>query len=498
MDGTEVIAEHKAPTSINVSSGIVTAIHTVLQRSGVAPDRIRGVMVGTTQFTNAFVERRGLVEVGVIRIALPATRALPPMIDWPDDIAAAVGRHHYLVGGGYQFDGRPIADLDEAAILNAARDMKRKGLRAVAVSGVFSPVNADMEERAAAIIRNEIRDVAVTMSSSIGRIGLLERENAAIMNASLAELSTHVMASFRAALEELRIEAPFHISQNDGTLMSADFAEKYPVLAFASGPTNSMRGAAYLSGLKDALVADVGGTTTDIGMLVSGFPRESSVIVDVGGVRTNFRMPDILVLGLGGGSHVKRNGVIKVGPQSVGFRLTEFARVFGGNQLTTTDVAVAAGYADIGDRGRVSDLSAELVNETIECIHRMIEEGVDRMKTSHQPVPLVLVGGGAVLINRDIAGASEVVVPPHASVANAIGASIAHVGGEVDKLYSYEDWGREGALDEAKQEAVELAVAAGALRETVEIVDVEELPLSYIPGKTVRLRVKAAGSLETC
>jgi N-methylhydantoinase A/oxoprolinase/acetone carboxylase beta subunit len=497
MDGREVKAAHKAPTTVNVSDGIVAAIENVLNTSAVAPGDVQNVMVGTTHFTNAFVERKHLLEVGVLRLALPATRGLPPMIDWPENIASTIGKHHYLVKGGYEFDGRLISPLDEEAIEEAAKDMRKKGLRAVAINCVFSPVNAAMEERAEEIVRNEIPDVNISLSSRIGRIGLLERENAAIMNASLAELSTNVVSSFHEALARLKITAPFYISQNDGTLMSAEFVEKYPVLTFASGPTNSMRGAAYLSGLKDALVADIGGTTTDIGMLVNGFPRESSVTVDIGGVRTNFRMPDILAMGLGGGSLVKANGQVKVGPQSVGFRLTEEALVFGGKQLTATDIAVAAGYADIGDRSNLSKLSSELIDESVNEIHQMLEEWIDRMKTSADPVPLVLVGGGSVLINRDIAGVSELIIPEHAGVANAIGASIAQVGGEVDKIYTYEQFGRDEAIEDAKKEAKKNAVEAGADEATIEIIDFDETPLAYMPGNAVRLRVKVAGELGT-
>jgi len=137
---------------------------------------------------------------------------------------------------------------------------------------------------------------------------------------------------------DLGIVAPLYLTQNDGTLMSADFAEMYPVLTFASGPTNSMRGAAFLSGLKDAMVVDIGGTTSDIGALTHGFPREASVAVDIGGVRTNFRMPDVFSFGLGGGSIVRQD-LLRIGPQSVGYRLTKEALVFGGDTLTTTDIA---------------------------------------------------------------------------------------------------------------------------------------------------------------
>ena len=81
-------------------------------------------------------------------------------------------------------------------------------------------------------------------------------------------------------------------------------AARFPVHCFASGPTNSLRGAAFLSGLEDAMVVDVGGTTSDVGCLRHGFPREANNNVEVGGVRTAFRMPDLLSIGLGGGTLV--------------------------------------------------------------------------------------------------------------------------------------------------------------------------------------------------
>ena len=496
MDGMDVLAAHKSPTTENVSDGIVGAIGTVLSGSDVAPADIEGVMIGTTHFTNAFVERRGLLPVGIIRIALPSSRGIMPLTDWPVDISTAVGQQHFLVKGGYQYDGRVADELDESAVAEAARAIHKSGIKSIAITGLFSPVNAAMELRAEEIVRNEAPDSIITLSSKIGRIGILERENAAVMNASLADLSTEVVESFRTALKKLEITAPFYISQNDGTLMNAQFVEKYPVLTFASGPTNSMRGAAYLSGLKDALIADIGGTTTDIGMLLNGFPRESSITVDIGGVRTNFRMPDVLALGLGGGSFVNEtDSGVAVGPKSMGYRLTEQAMVFGGETLCATDLAVAAGYADIGDKSRVAGISASVVEGGIKRIHQIVADGVDRMKTSADPMPLVLVGGGAVLIRDDIPGTADTIIPENAGVANAIGASIAQVSGETDRVFAYDASGREEAMEIAKTEARERAVEAGADPSTIEILDIEEVPLAYMPGGATRIRVKVAGDL---
>lgn len=494
MRGTEVVAKIKTPTTEDVTSGITTALNHVLDVSGTSTTDIAGVMIGTTHFTNAVVERRRLKPTAAVRLGLPATAALPPMVDWPDDLADTLGRHTYLCHGGHEFDGREISKFDPDEIRTVAADIASKGIDSIAVSSVFSPVNQEMEHRAAEILTAEVPGASVTISSEIGRIGLLERENAAILNACLRNLARETVAAFKRAIAELGIEAPLYLTQNDGTLMSADFAELYPVLTFASGPTNSMRGAAFLSGLKDAMVVDVGGTTSDIGALTHGFPREASVAVDIGGVRTNFRMPDVFSFGLGGGSLVRQDP-LRIGPQSVGYRLSQEALVFGGEILTTSDIAVAAGVADFGDRGRVAHLDPQLVRDAMNLIQSMAETAVDRMKTSAADVPVIVVGGGSVLIAKPISGASEMVKPPHYEAANAVGAAIAQISGEVDRVYSLESMSRDAALDDAKSEATSKAIEAGADPATVMIVDVEDVPLAYLPGNATRIRVKAVGDL---
>ncbi|MGO8145567.1 hydantoinase/oxoprolinase N-terminal domain-containing protein [Rhizobium leguminosarum] len=494
MDGPLVLGACKSPTTSDVGSGIVAVLKQVLSMTGVSVAEIQAVMIGTTHFTNAVVERKRLLEVAAIRLGLPATKALPPITDWPKDLADTLGRHTFMVRGGNEFDGRKIAPLDEPEILRIAGEIRSRGLTAASITSVFSPVTPDMELRAAEILGNEIPGLSISLSHEVGRVGFLERENASVMNASLADLSRKVVNSFRNALKELAINAPFYISQNDGTLMVPDYVERYPVLTFASGPTNSMRGAAMLAGEKEAMVVDIGGTTSDVGMLMQGFPRESAVAVDIGGVRTNFRMPDVLAIGLGGGSIVRDDGA-RIGPDSVGYEITSRALIFGGDTLTTTDIIVAAGLEDIGDRSRVAHISARTIETALDTIHRMADEAVDRMKTSAEPLPVILVGGGSILISRDLPSASRVIRPENASVANAIGAAIAQVGGEVDRIFSLEGTSRDIVLGGAKREAEERAVKAGAEAGTVKIMDIEEVPLAYLPGSATRIRVKAIGDL---
>ena len=350
-------------------------------------------------------------------------------------------------------------------------------------------------------ITEEAPELDISLSSEIGRLGLLERENAAIVNACLRPLAEHTVAGLARALVELGLDCPLHVSQNDGTLMSADYARRYPVATFASGPTNSMRGAAFLSGIRDGVVVDVGGTTSDIGVLVHGFPREASTAVSVAGVRTNFRMPDVMSLGLGGGSLVRsRNGLrseVTVGPDSVGYELTERALVFGGDELTATDVAAAAGMADIGAAASVGELNPALVSDAVECMQDMLAEVVEQMKTSADPVPVVVVGGGGVLVRDGLAGASETIRPSHFSVASAIGAAIAQVGAETDRVYSMAEMTRDEAMAEARSATAQRAVDAGADPDTVEITDIDEIPLTYLPSNAIRIRVKAVGNLAS-
>ena len=129
--------------------------------------------------------------------------------------------------------------------------------------------------------------------------------------------------------------------------------------------------------------------------------------------------------------------------------------VFGGDTLTTTDVAVAAGVADIGDASRVKDLDSALVQAAMDRIQQMAESAVDRMKTSAAPLPVIVVGGGCILIAKPIAGASEMVKPQHYEAANAVGAAIAQISGEVDRVYALAALSRDDALADAKAEATE-------------------------------------------
>jgi N-methylhydantoinase A/oxoprolinase/acetone carboxylase beta subunit len=190
----------KAPTTPDVTSGVRNAIDG-LQRSGVAidPGSIRYAMLGTTHCTNALLERRGLNRVGLIRLGASASMAIPPFVDWPPDLVAALGGHYAMLEGGFEFDGREILPLDVEAVRAAAERFKGE-VDSIAIVGVFLAVDASQEARAAEIVRGVLGDVPVTFSHEIGSLGLLERENASILNAALVDAARAAASGFEAAL----------------------------------------------------------------------------------------------------------------------------------------------------------------------------------------------------------------------------------------------------------------------------------------------------------
>ncbi|KAI0409685.1 hydantoinase [Xylaria palmicola] len=500
-----IIAWHKAPTTPDPSVGINDAITAMLARAGVDPERIASVTVGTTHFVNAVVERdpARLSGVAVLRLCGPFSHHTPPCVDWPDEMRQLVLGHSALLKGGLEVDGGLISDIDAGEIGRECAAIRAKGIRAIVVNGIFSPIDtaARQEARAAEIVRAEIPGCDVVCSREVAGLGFLERENAAVLNASILAFARRTIRAFREPVRRLGLRCPVFISQNDGTVLSADAAARLPIRTFSSGPTNSMRGAAFLvqNEVNEAvIVVDIGGTTTDVGLLLAnGFPRQQAAYSDLAGIRLNFSCPDIKSIGLGGGSIVRYGETLAIGPDSVGYNITTEAVVFGGQTLTATDCTVLSnGSLDIGNRELVKGaLSEESLAKFKAVVQHKLEGIIDTMKTSPGDIPVLLVGGGAVIAPGELKGASRVLKPKWASVANAIGAAIARASAVVDTVRSTESKTTQELLEDLSHDAIEKAVVAGASRPTVEIVEMDTLPLPYIANKT-RFTVRAVGDFD--
>ena len=480
-------------------------MRSVLEKSKLPADKIASVTVGTTHFINAVVEQdaRRLRRVAILRLSKSFLREVPPFSEFPSGLTSIVKGYVGYVDGGLHIDGSQEAPVVEEQVVERCKEIRDLGLSAVVVVGCFSPIDETFkqEDRVRDIVLREIPGVDVVASHEVANIGLMERENASILNAAILRYAKRTVKGFRRAMKALRLTCPLFLTQNDGTLLDSAAAANIPIRTFTSGATNSMRGAAYLTGHNtdnsSAIVVDIGGTTSDVGVLLpSGLPRQASAYVTVAGVRVNYSMPHLHSIGLGGGSIVRQtDSKVTVGPDSVGHYLTRDALVFGGKVTTASDIAVAAGKAEMGDKAVVKGLDISFIDSAQGRIKALLEGAIDIIKTSPEPMPVLLVGGGAILAPSQLNGASELKLPPYHDVANAVGAAISKVGGIVDMIQGVEDQTVAQAVDRAKEMAIQRAVDAGALRESIIIAEVESFPVSYMANQ-LRTIVKAVGELD--
>ncbi|KLO06736.1 DUF917-domain-containing protein [Schizopora paradoxa] len=510
-----IVAWEKSPTTANVTEGIAKALGAVIEKSEISIKDIAYVSIGTTHFVNAVIEANPtkLAKVAVIRLAGPYTKRCPPFIDFPPSLRDTIEGHVAVIDGGLQIDGKEIVPIKDEHVFEQCRIIKEKGLSHVVLVGVFSPLAGpgEQEEYVRDLIEKyfEGSKMEVVCSKDVGHVGLLERENAAILNAAILSFARETIRSYAAVLKKLSLSCPLYLTQLDGTLVNSRAAASVPIRTFSNGPTNSMRGASYLAKLdgrtrgKSIIVVDVGGTTTDVGVLLpSGFPRKAAAFTEVGGVRTSFSMPDIYSIGLGGGSYVffDANGSATVGPSSVGLEIITSAKVFGGQVLTATDLAVVAGLKDtesIGDKSLVlNNITSKEVTAGMDAIRRSLETAIDRMKTDSGDAIVLLVGGGSVIVPPTLEGVQEIVRPPYFNVANAVGAAIARVSGTVDRIEIPGNRSFDEIIEACKAEAIQNAVNAGANCENTSIAEVAVIQLPYVANHASRVIVKAVGDLD--
>ncbi|KAJ3987540.1 hypothetical protein F5890DRAFT_1497473 [Lentinula detonsa] len=528
-----ILSWHKSVTTSNPSHGIENVINALIEHANVDISEIASVTIGTTHFINAVIEKdpSRLDPVAVLRLCGPFSRSIPPGIDWPADLRDLICVYAAFLDGGLEIDGSVIHEPNKAQVEEECARIRSLGIRSIVVNGIFSPADVmgeRQEEKVGEWIKSCYPEADVVLSKEVANLGFVERENAAILNASILSFARYTICSFQSAIyHHLGLFCPVFLTQNDGTILKAEDAAKLPIRTFNSGPTNSMCGAAFLVkenvNKESMLVVDIGGTTTDVGMLLaSGLPRQASAFTEMAGIRLNFSCPDVKSIGFGGGSivRVQHDNIAKptftIGPDSVGNLINKHALVFGGDVPTTTDYAIVSqehSQTSIGSKQLAQDKLNRVVKDTDYDLHELLrvyrttarhklEDIIDRMKTSAEDVPVLLVGGGAMIVQPSendekltFKGASRVIIPEYAGVANAIGAAMARVSGVVDTVLSTEGRTTQAVLQDVSKIAIERAVTAGAVRDTVEIAEMDTIPIPYVANKC-RIIVKAIGEID--
>lgn len=480
----KIVRAQKVTTTYPVDAGFAHVLN-ALAPMEFGEGAIQRICVGTTHAMNALLTLSNLDPVGLIRIV-----GKPPLIDaasdWPDSVREAILRDVVTVQGGFECDGRPSAAFDEREVEAAIKVLVSKGAKALAVVGAFAPLYPE-QERAARDVARRICDLPVTLSCELGGIGFIERENAAMVNATLGSCVNNGFAKLQSIARDQGLMCPLYLTQNNGTLLLVEEALRFPIKTIAAGPANSCVGAARLSGFSDAVVVDIGGTSSDVGVVNSGFVRRSFANANIGGIALNFAMPDVLSVGIGGGSIIQEDGA--VGPQSIGARTLTESCAFGGSVPTLTDVAVALGRVQIvgADPDRVS-LSPEICQRIVDKTQQRVWSLAERMRGPRIDLPVVAVGGGAQL-----GLLKGVIVPEFAGVANAYGAALAEKSVTLDVTVSLDR--RDETLMRVEEEVIGLAVLSGANKALTRIVYKDVIPYHYMAGNRARLIMTAAGPL---
>ena len=464
---TNATTVHKVPTTPDDPSvGAIVGIEALCRRAQVDPRAIDHVLHGTTIATNAVLEYDG-AKTGIVtnegyrdilhigRHQRPLNYSIMQDIPWQ---ARPLARRRYrkVVGGRIAPpNGDVLQPLDEAAVREAARQLKADGVEAIAVCFLFSYIDSTHEDRAKAIIEQEYPECFVTTSASIApQFREFERFTTAAMNAFIGPKVRDYVANFEAGLKTVQVTSDLHIMGSHGGAATAALVNEKPVLTLLSGPAAGVLGGAWSADLcgRDRLITfDVGGTSADIGIIIDGrFAEATARDTWIGGYPVLIPMIDIETIGAGGGSiaSVDRGGAFRVGPQSAGSRPGPAAYGHGGDLPTVTDANLVLGRLDKdnflgGDmaldvdaaQAVIDKLAAELDLDALETAEgvltilnanmanairsRTVQKGLDP-----RDFALVAFGGAGPLHGAEVAdmlGIPEVIVPAHPGITSAAG-----------------------------------------------------------------------------
>jgi N-methylhydantoinase A len=460
-------AIHKVPTTVDdPSRGVMQGVLELCRDVGVDPASISHLYHGTTIATNAVLEykgaRTGMITTKGYRDIIHIGRHQRPMhysimqeIPW---------QHHPLVRRAFckviserliPPKGEVLTKLDEGAVRRAARELARQGVESITICFLFSYLNPAHEERAKSIVLEEFPEAFVTTSSSVvPQFREFERFTTAAMNAFVGPKVRDYVGQLGKAMSTAGLKAELRIMRSNGGLATPQTIADLPILTLLSGPAAGVLGGAWsgtLSGRRNLITFDIGGTSADIGVVTDGRFNESSARDTwVGGYPVIVPMIDIHTIGAGGGSiaHVDTGGSFKVGPQSAGSQPGPAAYGRGGTLATVTDANLVLGRLDKDNflgghmkldldaaRQAISELASRLRLDLHEAAEgaitvvnsnmanairsRTVQKGIDPRHYA-----LVAFGGAGPLHGAEVAGMvgiPEIIVPPYPGITSAMG-----------------------------------------------------------------------------
>lgn len=531
LESTGLVKAVKVPTD---AADLFHTVETGLEEisAGITPREVRRVVLSTTLTTNAVVQGK----VGKVGMIVSAGPGIDPEF-------FRTGAHYFCVSGSIDHRGREREALDTHQIRDIAGRLKAADVRHVGVVGKFSVRNPAHELAIEETLGEGFEKVFLGHRIA-GGLNFPRRIATTYLNAAVYPLHKNFFEAVRKSLRERGLDVPIYLMKADGGTLNFASAMDFPGQTILSGPAASVAGAiAAAPAGEQCLVLDIGGTTTDMAVLVDRAPLLNPVGVQLGCYKTLIRALDARCIGVGGDSAVRVVG----GRLDVSSQRQGPAMAFGGPAPTTTDALCVLGEMESGDlsrarrgiasladkvgkscraaAGEVFDLACRRIlaaaNDMVDQINSKPVYTIHELKEGLQiqPRKMLLMGAPAAVFARRLQALSdfECAVVPRWEVANAIGSALARTTCAVTLFADTEqgiamapeenfqrkvgrDYSSRDALTEATALLKRKALAKGARPEDLEVEVVEEAAFNMVrgfatTGQNIRVKVQVKPGL---
>jgi len=525
------LKEIKVPTdSSDLFNTVLSGLEKLLE--GVEPAKINRIVLSTTLTTNAIVQKK-LPQVGMIVSSGPGI----------DPNFFRTNSHYFAVSGSIDHRGREIEPVDKNEIKNIAKNFQKEGIRNIGVVSKFSIRNPSHEILINEILEDSFGKIFLGHQIS-GNLNFSRRIATTYLNAAVYPLHKEFFEAVNKSLNKKGLMVPIHILKADGGTMSFDASIDSPGRTILSGPAASIMGSiASAPDDEESLVLDIGGTTTDMALLINSIPVLEPLGIRLGGYKTLIRSLKTRSIGIGGDSVIRmENGILKIGPERVGP-----AMAYGGPVPTPTDALFVLNKINNGDREKstegVKSISKEMgtslenaayeimdractkiireAQEMINLINRKPVYTIHEIKEGYSvnPKKIIILGGPAPYFAEYLEKLSDykIGVVPRWKVANAIGAALARTTCEVTLFADTEqkivaapeerfstsvkkDFTKEAAIEKAYDLLKDKALQRGANIDDLEMEILEDLQFNmirgfYTTGKNIRIKVQVKPGL---
>ncbi|EPH93109.1 hydantoinase/oxoprolinase family protein [Enterococcus sp. AZ154] len=526
-----------------VAKGVIQTFQNCLKENNIAPEEVIFVAHSTTQATNALIEG-DVAKVGILGIAKGGLEGFLAK--------KQLNIKNIVLGEGKEIqianEFLKLKEVSEDKIGDKIAALKQESAEVIVSSMAFGVDDIGPEELVSNVAKK--KNIPSTMASDITKLyGLTRRTRTAVINASILPKMLNTATSTENAVRQAGVTVPLMIMRGDGGVMEITEMKRRPVLTMLSGPAASVMGSLMYLRASNGIYFEVGGTTTNIGVIKNGRPTIDYSIV--GGHATYISSLDVRILGVAGGSMVRadKNGIIDVGPRSAHIAGLDYAvytdtekinqpkvdffspkpgdpadyvRILmeDGSAVTITNSCAANvlglvepnhfSYGNIPSARKamqvladycgttVEDIANQIMEKSYQKIAPVINELVDKYKLEKDQISLVGVGGGASSLITYYSNKDQVKydIPENAEVISSIGVALAMVRDVVERIIpspSPED------IRAIKQEALDKAIDSGASAETIEVhIEIDQQTSKVTAIATGSTEVKAMDLLKEC